>query len=168
MDESVSFWKRALALLCDLAIINLIIIYPFRGIFAKHFSNLSFADALNDGANLPNDLYLAVFFISILALLYFAFFDYYLGQTPGKKLLKLKVISLKDNSEDIGFWSAVLRNCFILPFFPFYVFWVVEPIYIAFYKEGFLDRITFTRVITEDNKSKKHEKYSDLKLSKVK
>jgi uncharacterized RDD family membrane protein YckC len=169
MDNVVSFWKRALALLIDLMVINLVIIYPFRGIFARYFSNMSILQSVSVNIEtVPSNIYFALFFISLLALLYFSFFDYYLGQSPGKMLLKIKVISLKERSGKIGLWSALLRNCWILPFFPFYVFWIIEPIYLAFYKEGFLERITFTKTVYEYDSGKKYgNRYNDLKLSKV-
>ena len=169
----VSYSRRAISLLLDLLVINLVIIYPFRGIFVKYFGKLTLAQSFSDTIILPTNVYLALFFISLLALLYFTFFDYYLGQTPGMMILKLKSISLRSEDQRIGLWTAILRNCFILPFLPFYIFWVVEPIYLAFYKERLLEKITFTKTVNEIekfdriNSSDRKDYYKGYKLGKV-
>jgi len=169
MDNVVGFWRRSGAFLLDLLIINLVIIYPFRGVFVSYFGKLSFSKSMSFASQaVPVNLYWALFFISILALLYFAFFDYYLGQTPGQMMLRIKSISLKDDDGRINIWSALLRNCFIIPFFPFYVFWIVDPLYLAFYKERFLEKISATQTVHEVERigvKKYGEKY---KLDKVK
>jgi uncharacterized RDD family membrane protein YckC len=177
--DNVGFGKRALALIIDLMIINLIIIYPFRKMFTKYFGSITLAQNFNindiNKIVIPAAAYWAIFIISILALLYLTFFDYYLGQTPGKMLMKIKVISIKEENKQIGLMSALLRNCYILPFFPFYLFWVIEPIYLGFYKERFLERITFTKTIYENNfkndiiiKHKNSRHIEEYKLEKVK
>jgi uncharacterized RDD family membrane protein YckC len=169
MSEIVSFWKRAVALLLDIIVVNLIIVYPFRGVFIKYFGNLTLEKSLSlSEVPVPGAVYWTIFIISILTLLYFTFFDYYLGQTPGKMLLKIKSISIKNKDTSIGLWEALLKNCFALPFFPFYIFWIVDPIYLAFYKERFLERITFTKTVYESEKSgKKKNNYDEYKLDKV-
>lgn len=170
MDKGVTFWKRLFAFIIDLMVINLVIIYPFRGIFIKYFSGISLAQSLSsNNIAVPTSAYFVMLIISALALLYFSFFDYYLGQTPGKMLLKIKVISTKEKDTSIGMWQALLRNCFVLPFFPFYIFWFVEPIYLAFYKERFLEKISSTKTVYDsDIESKGHIKdYKEFKLDKV-
>ncbi len=62
-----------------------------------------------------------VIFLSIAG--YFAFFEWtWNGQTPGKRLLKLRVI--REDGRPITFWEAATRNLLrifdMLPSFPFY------------------------------------------------
>jgi len=180
-SDNVGFGKRIFALLIDLAIINLVVIYPFRKIFINYFGNITLAQSfkINEIA-ISAGAYWAIFVISILALLYLSFFDYYLGQTPGKMLMKIKVISIRDENKQVGLLSAILRNCYILPFFPFYIFWVVEPIYLGFYKERFLEKLSFTKTVYKNepmnikNKnikiqgSKNNKQNEEYKLEKVK
>jgi len=171
MDEAVGFWRRSGAFLLDILIINLIIIYPFRGIFSNYFGKLSFARSMALASQaIPSNVYWALFFISVLALLYFTFFDYYLGQTLGQMILKIKSISLKSDDGRIDMWTAILRNCFVMPFFPFYIFWIVDPIYLAFYKERFLEKISATKTVyTEEIRHFGAKRYSErYKLDKVK
>ncbi len=144
--DTAQFWKRTFSFIIDLVIIDLVIFYPFNGVFANFFN-------INIGSeNIPSSIYFIVFIISLLAWLYFTFFEYYLGQSPGQMLTKIRVISIKDvkgKSESLNFWQALLRNCFILPFFPFYILWIMEPFYLAFYKERFLERLSVTRTVSD-------------------
>jgi len=167
-DNTVGFWKRTLSFLMDILIINLVIVSPFRGIFSGYINSGSLKQSLSLGAmTMPSNMYWAIFFIFLLALLYFTFFDYYLGQTPGQMLLKIKTISIKEKDGQIKLWTAALRNCYILPFFPFYIFWVVEPLYLAFYKERLLEKITFTKTVYESDKQSNKNIYKEYKLNKV-
>ena len=154
---SASLGKRTLALLFDILIINFIIFYPFSSVFQNFLKNKSITEiiALSESA-LPTNVYIATFLVSVLALLYFSFFDYYLGLTPGKMIMRLKVVSIDpfSNEELPTLWRSITRNSFIIPAFPFYIFWIVEPIYIGFYKESFLDTITLTRTIDVNAKFK--------------
>jgi uncharacterized RDD family membrane protein YckC len=173
-NNRVGFWKRTFSLIIDLLIINLVIIYPFKNSLVKYFGSMTIASSIAAAdQTMPMSIYWILFIISLLALLYFTFFEYFLGASPGQMLLRIKVVSIdaiksknsknSGSSESISFWRALLRNCFILPFFPFYVFWIIEPIYLAFYRERFLERITQTQTVHEfANASMK-----EYKLSKV-
>jgi hypothetical protein len=84
--------------------------------------------------------------------------------------VKIKVISVIDTdrgTQGITMPRALLRNCFVLPFFPFYVFWFVEPLYLAFYKERFLERITGTKTVFESEKNQIKGYAKEYKLDKV-
>ncbi|MGV8141186.1 MAG: RDD family protein [Candidatus Woesearchaeota archaeon] len=163
---SVGFWKRTLAFFMDIMIINIVIISAFRNAFYKQLGNISIMDSLNmTGIVFPQKMYVMIFVISILALLYFTFFEYYLGQTLGQMIIRIRVISLKDASQKPSLWRAALRNCYVLPFFPFYIFWILEPIHLAFYKGRFLEKITATETVYESNENTKS--YKEYKLEKV-
>lgn len=140
------FWRRALAFVFDLLVINLIIAWPFQSVLQDFaLTSLSFDSAL------PIKVYFIVFLIFIMALLYFTFLEYYLGQTPGQIMFKIATVSDNNN---MTISKALFRNIFILPFFPFYIFWIVEPLHLAFYKQRILERWTRTNTVmlTEHNK----------------
>jgi uncharacterized RDD family membrane protein YckC len=162
--NTAGFWKRAIAFLFDLLVINLIIIWPFEGLLQKYFNSSMITKGIIAASDaLPSKIYFAVLLISVMALLYFTFMDYFIGQSAGMMLLNIKSISLNNNN-NMTLWKALLRNCFILPFFPFYVFWIIEPIYLIFYKDRFLEKITGTKTImlTADRKY-----FQEYKLQKV-
>lgn len=162
------FGKRALSFLFDLLIINIIIIWPFQQVFDNYvstglaFNNIS--GSMMD-AQLPGSIYFLIFIIFFLAMLYFMFFEYYLGQTIGQMFFDIKIISKNDNSGSISLWQSFVRTCFMLPIFPFYVLWIAEPLYLAFYKERLTERLTGTSTVIA-SKSKGYLK--EYKLQKVK
>jgi uncharacterized RDD family membrane protein YckC len=172
--ETVGFWRRALAFFIDMIIINIIILSPFRNTFYMQFKGLSISDIMEMGSiAFPVKIYWMIFIISLLALVYFASFEYYVGQTPGQALTKIRVISLRKDDENISFWRAAIRNCYVIPFFPFYIFWIIEPIYLGLYRERLLEKVTFTKTVYESNYDRKDKKngkinsYKDYKLEKV-
>jgi uncharacterized RDD family membrane protein YckC len=166
MDNSnaniAGFWKRAGAFIFDLLVINLVIIWPFEGLLQRYFNTSILSRGLAAaGDAMPQKVYYAILIMAVLALLYFTFMDYYVGQSAGMMLLNIKSISL---ANDMTLWKALVRNCFILPFFPFYAFWIIEPVYLIFYKDRFLERITGTRTVMV-NAEKRY--FQEFKLQKV-
>ena len=151
--QIAGFWKRSLAFIFDLLVINIIIFWPFQKLFSKYFTGISKENLMMSESLIPGKIYFAIMIIFILIWLYFTFFDYYLGQTIGQMMLNIKVISLTDN---MLFWKALIRNAFVLPILPvFYIpiLWIVETLYMIFYKERFLEKITATRTIILQKKS---------------
>lgn len=153
-DNSASFWKRLIAFVFDLLVINLIVAWPFQSTLEQYAKKEFSLDIV-----LPADAYFTVFMIFLLAMLYFTFLEYYIGQTPGQMLMNIESVALDG---DMTFWKALLRNIFILPFFPFYIFWVLEPIHLAFYKQRLLEKWTGTNTVIIDRAG-----YEKFNLKKV-
>lgn len=166
-EYAVTFWRRAAAFLTDLMIINIITVSQFSTILYKYADGITLSKGMTRQINLPSEVYIILFIISMMALLYFTFFEYYLGQTVGDMIFRMKVVSLKETDERISLWTAVVRNCFIMPFFPFYIFWVIEPLYLAFYRERFLEKITFTKTVVSSATGRSKNNYKEYKLEKV-
>lgn len=135
-NNIATFWRRALAFIFDLLLINLVIAWPFQSALQQYaLKELTLESVL------PAQAYFIVVMIFILALLYFTFLEYYIGQTPGQMLMSIESIAIDGQ---MTFWKALGRNIFILPFFPFYVLWILEPIYLIFYKQRLMERWTNT------------------------
>lgn len=158
---TAGFWKRMLAFIFDIMIINIIIIWPFQKIFSNYVMPGNISSNILNTPQLSTSMYFVIFIIFFLAMLYFIFFEYYLGQSIGQMFFDIKIISKNDN---ITLWRAFLRNCFMLPIFPFYILWVIEPLYLAFYKERLTERLTGTSTVVV---SKSRGYLSDYKLQKV-
>lgn len=90
------FWKRVLAKLIDLVIfLPFIIINTY--IFRQKNEGIFLAISLS---------------ITILILLYNVIFTYHLGKTPGKILLKLKVV--KTDGKKVGVVNSISREVFAI------------------------------------------------------
>ena len=94
-------WKRALAFVIDLLIINLIILFPFRKLFQKIIpSSASFTETYNF-INQDSGFNAAVTFLTItvafLSILYFYLLEKKLHQSVEKIIFNIYVVS--DNKE---------------------------------------------------------------------
>lgn len=152
MAGNASLIKRGIAFIIDLLILNLLIIYPFK----KYLSNLipefiSFEESYNYILNNPEisySIYSISIAIAILTIAYFSILELKLGQTIGKKILKLKVIS---TTKEQKVWQYIIRSLFLIPLFPFMLLWLLDPIYLFFNKQSqrFTESLSKTKVIQE-------------------
>ncbi len=131
--------RRALAFLADLVVMNLVLFTPFEGILGGYMKG-SWRESLN-WTEIPNGLMAVMVCMVVLALLYLSLLEFFLHQTVGMMLLGLYV------EGSVSFSRALLRNVFIIPFFPFFLLWVVEPLYLFFRGERWLERLTSTRTV---------------------
>ena len=140
--------KRALAFFFDLMIISFII-YPLESVLRNFIpENASYSEAfaiINNPELIPIITTISIM-ISIIAVIYFTILEYKFQQTLGKMIAKIYVVS--DNKK-LLFWQCLVRNLFLLPFIPFILLWVIDPIYILFTKENkrFSDMLAKTNVI---------------------
>lgn len=138
-------YKRIGAFVLDLLIINFIIVGPFTSILQNIMPNSSISSALNSNPLLQNQVFFIGTIIAFLSLLYFSWFTYKLSQTPGMMALKLYKIS--KNNQQITFMQALLSNVFILPMFPFFILWIIDPIYLIFKKETLSNQLSKTQIV---------------------
>jgi len=128
-------WKRLLAFLADLLIINLVLFFPFRKIISKsipEFSSYSEAYkflAANQGYT--TTLTIVSLIMALFALLYFALLEYKIQQTPGKMLFNISIVS---DTKKLGLWQFIVRSLFVIPIFPFFLLWVIDPLFMFFTK----------------------------------
>lgn len=128
-------WKRMLAFLADLLIVNLTIIFPFRRVIEKAMPKFSsYSEAYNFVVS--NESYTAMLtfaslVISVLVILYFVLLERKVQQTPGKMLFNIYVLS---DNEKATFWQFFARSLFIIPVFPFFLLWVIDPMFMFFTK----------------------------------
>ena len=139
--KSASMLKRSLALIIDILVINFTIAKPFQEILVSYMSNATFFQTI------PDNIYLIIFQISVLSLLYFSLFQYYFQQTIGMMVLQIYVMP------KASFIKCLIRNLFVLPFFPFSILWVLEPIYLNFKGIRWLEKVTGTMTVEASNES---------------
>lgn len=128
-------WKRVLAFLIDLLIINFIILFPFRKLFREIMPTASsFKETFNlVNTSELNSLILTIsIFASILMMLYFIILERKIGQSIGKILTNVYVVS---ELKELKFWQLLVRNLFLIPFFPFIMLWVADPLFMFFTKD---------------------------------
>ena len=127
-------WKRIVAFLIDVAIINLVVLFPFRALFQEIIpKDLSFSDAykLLSSANYTSYLSTISFVMSILIIFYFLLLERKMGQTIGKMFMKIYLASDNDN---LKIWQLLTRNLVFIPIFPFILLWILDPLFMFFTK----------------------------------
>ncbi len=141
--SNASALKRSLAFIADLLVLNLVIGLPFRRLLPKgDFKTLK--AMLNSSPALLAQLSRVYMFMGLLAFCYFTFSEYRLGQSIGKAMLGIQVIS---NNKRASMLQIALRNVFLFPVFPFVLLWLLDPISLFLTKRRLSDILTNTRVI---------------------
>lgn len=130
-----SILKRAAAFAIDILIINVAILFPFDSVFQKIVPSDSFSKTFeflssnSDSASIKAIIMSA----SIVTILYFVIFEKKLRQTPGKMLFNLYVMP---QGKDLKYWQLFVRSMFLIPFKPFVLLWIIDPIVMLFTKEN--------------------------------
>ncbi len=130
-------WKRVAAFFIDILVLNLTVLFPFR----KFFQNLipkgsSFSETYNylrSSTNFTTYATVISFVMSILIIMYFFMLEKRMGQTIGKMLMKIYVVS---DNEVTKPWQFLVRDLAFLPIFPFVLLWAADPLFMFFTKSN--------------------------------
>ncbi len=141
--------KRFFAFLIDLFIVFFFIVSPFTMLYEQILPSapLGLMDAFSSLEQNPvviRQLNIISFFMAVYAVLYFVLLEYLGSQTVGKKFLNLFVVS---ETGTLSFWQCIVRNLELLPFFPFIIFWILDPVSLKWTGQRFFERISKTRTI---------------------
>ena len=136
-----SIWKRIAAFILDILLLDFLIL----GFFDKTLRKLLKADTtsgifkmLQSDTSIATTLVMIFFILTMIIMAYFVLQEYLIGQTLGKMLLGLRVISTidPDQLQQISFLQALLRSMFLIPTIPFIFLWAIDPIYLLFKRDG--------------------------------
>ena len=139
IEVNASIWKRVGAFLLYLLILDFVVFFPFKHILESLVPTMgSFTEiytylTTNPGAS--NQLNFIIVTLAILTLAYFAILEAKLGQTIGKYMFHIRVISIDSNNKPT-LWRCLVRNIFLIPYFPFIFLWLIDPIYMAMTKDN--------------------------------
>ena len=148
--EQVSIWRRGLAFLVDIIIIQFIVNLNFNKLLESELSNDKtlvelFNYTIENYSNLEPKLMLISIITAVAALLYFTILEWKLKQTLGKMLLRIEV---KSENKKLELWQALLRNLPKAMFFVNYLVWIllIDLIYHSFTRKRLFDRLAKTYV----------------------
>lgn len=126
-------WKRIAAFFIDIMIINLVVLFPFRSLFQNIVpKEYSFSEAyrfLSSSTSYTSYISSISFIMSILVILYFLMLEMRMGQTIGKMLMRVYVVSYSNNLKT---WQLLTRNLVFIPIFPFVLLWILDPLFMFF------------------------------------
>ncbi len=144
-----AIWKRALAFILDILIIDFFILTAYDKVLLRILDGSSISQIINilqTNSKLYAGVIVLVALMFILIIAYFSLLEFLIGQTPGKMLFNLRVVT-KDSLEIPKCWQCTLRSLFIIPVFPFILLWIIDPIYLIWKKERLSEWISKTKVI---------------------
>lgn len=137
-----TMWKRVLAFMLDLLILDFFVLSVFKGLMGRLSKGMSgFADTysmLNNNPAQAQAIVMLFMLLILFLLVYFVLLQYLTGQTIGFMLFNIRVVSQEGEKKfgKAGFWQCVLRNLFFIPAIPFILLWVIDPLYLVFAKKG--------------------------------
>ena len=146
-------WKRIVAFIIDLLVINFIVQFSFSGLFRRliptggDFSELF--NYLQANEALSGLIVMATIGAAGIGLFYFIFMERKMYQTIGKKIMNIYVVSSQNNK--ISFWQHIVRNLLVLPIFPFFLLWVLDPVFMFLTSKNqrLSEILSRTRVVQE-------------------
>lgn len=151
-EGPAAIWKRVVAFLIDLLVIDFALFWPFEGIVRKampmdYSSIKSIQEFFSASSQAAESLTALTVLMGIIMVLYFVLMEYKLGQTIGKMLLNIRIVS--ESKEGLRIWQCLLRSIIWLPTFPFIVFWIVDPAYALLNQKNqrLLELVSKTRTV---------------------
>ncbi len=127
-------WKRIGAFLIDILILNFFVLLPF-GLLIQDLApkNYGFQETISYFRNdsLKDRLAPVYAASSIISLLYFYLMEYSMGQTIGKRIFKIYVAG---DNKFLKRWQVFVRNIIFIPFFPFMLLLIIDPVFMVFTK----------------------------------
>ena len=130
-----SILKRIFAFVIDLIFVEFIVLFPFSRIFDKivpQGSSIGETFKLLSSSYYDSSLVIIGILTAIPTIAYFAILERDFGQTIGKKLLNLYVVS---DVKEMKHWQAIVRSLFLLPVIPFVLLTFIDPLVMLFTKE---------------------------------
>jgi uncharacterized RDD family membrane protein YckC len=146
-------WKRILALIVDLFVLDFFVLSMFSGAAAKILGGAnSIREIISVLESNPGQVQVLTALFAVIVLLamsYFVLLQYATGQTLGCMLLNIYIVN--GDGERPKFWQGIVRNMFVIPAFPFILLWVADPVYLFFAKKGqrLTEWLSDTRVVEQ-------------------
>lgn len=153
VEGPASPWKRVAAFFFDMLIIDFVLFFPFSAVMERMFFeagagiNTSLAGLFRNLQPSPA-LIAASLSMALIAILYFALLEFRIQQTIGKMMFNLTVAS-SIPAQPLKFWQCLVRSLLLIPFFPFALLWVFDPLYSFFNasRQRLLEMMSRTRTV---------------------
>jgi len=137
-------WKRAVALLIDLLILDVIILFPFEGYFRSLVPSAGLSYLISNPPTVIVPPYVVIM-MSLLSVLYFSISGFKTNTTIGKYIMKIKTRSTEKKS---SFWQFFVAS---LTFTPVYLLWIIDFVHLVLSKnkQRLLERIARLESVEE-------------------
>jgi hypothetical protein len=133
--RTVGFFKRLIAFIFDIFVLNLVVVFPFRALL-KPYEQIGFWFKPYDPL-----LYVLIIVIALFALLYFVLMELFVQQTIGMMVVQIYV------EGELTFWKCLVRNAYLIPLFPLSLMIIIDPLFLIFKKERLSEKLTKTSTV---------------------
>ncbi|PIO06376.1 hypothetical protein COT47_03395 [Candidatus Woesearchaeota archaeon CG08_land_8_20_14_0_20_43_7] len=135
LEGPASIFKRMLAFVIDMLLLDLVIASPFSRLIAGNFQGdyAKIRDMVLSNPGVASRMFTIILTVMTIMILYFALTEFKLGQSFGKMLLQLRV---RSDTKDLRLYQCLLRSIFLIPVFPFILLWIADPLSMAFTKDS--------------------------------
>ncbi|OIO63949.1 hypothetical protein COT48_03780 [Candidatus Woesearchaeota archaeon CG08_land_8_20_14_0_20_47_9] len=160
---SATPWKRFVAFFVDMLIVEYLILGPFTRLLSRisalmpQSSNFYSAygaaySFFESNSSVATGVYLMFFIMALFVISYFALLEWAIGQSVGKMIFNLYVISDYYNNRgrrhELRFWQCIVRNLRFLPLAPVILLWISAPFLIVLGpRKRALEFLSKTRVV---------------------
>ncbi len=148
-SNPASFWKRLIAYIIDVAILSVVVSYPFRQIINNIINGKDFISTYDFFINNPEQLtklILISIIIGVLYLIYWIILEYRLQQTIGKIIMNIQVVS---ETKSLTLSQVFLRNLTKVST----LLLVIDSLPLIFNKQKrIFDRLANTMVVEKNEK----------------
>jgi len=144
-EVDASLFKRIIAYLIDIIVINLVIIIPLGPVLnstSATFSSSSLFGVYQQGMALGWEFFVISLFISLMTILYWAILEYYLKQSVGKMIMRIYVRHL---TKKIMFWQALLRN--VTKISTMFLLLDIAYMLVSKTNQRYFERLSYTTVV---------------------
>lgn len=135
-------------------ILNLVVFFPFRNLFEDFFpKEYSFSEAyrmMSSSTHFTGYISAIAFVMFFLVMLYFIMLEKRMGQTIGKMIMKIYIVS---DINGLKAWQVIVRNLVFVPVFPFILLWLIDPLFMFFTKtnQRLAEVLSKTKVVERYN-----------------
>jgi uncharacterized RDD family membrane protein YckC len=137
-----TLWKRMLAFILDLIILDFFVVAAFRGVMTRVAGDttgfMATVRKLGENSLQLQAITMMFMIIVMLAMTYFVLLQYATGQTLGCMLLSIHIVFAQGENEfeRPRFWQCLVRNLFMIPTLTFVLLWAAEPVYFFAARKG--------------------------------
>jgi uncharacterized RDD family membrane protein YckC len=150
VEVPASIWKRIGAFLIDMVIVYVIVLFALgdkilppldeAASFAETYAAMAESPGIADGVS---------FIFSTLMLVYYIMLEKKFGQSLGKMVVNIYIVPSLPDKQTVSGLQHLGRSMFLIPFFPFMLLWLFDPLAMFFTKDNqrLSEMLTKTRVI---------------------
>jgi uncharacterized RDD family membrane protein YckC len=150
VEANASIFKRFVSFIIDILILDFFVIETFSATLSSIVPKADFGATfafVKGSPQIMSEVMTLLLIMTFLIFIYFFYLQKRFHQTIGMKIMNLKLVN--DEAGELKTWQLIVRNLYLIPFFPFIFLWVIDPIYLFIYNKRLSEILSKTRLVEE-------------------